>query len=123
MDSLTWRTVKDNNLRSAFVLDRWAHVAYLVQAEAVASDSFPPRQINTAYYKNADVDGAIRKALATTHEGDKARLYAQAQKQVWNDAPWVFLVTPQLLALRVRNLTGFMITPDGGFHFDELDLK
>lgn len=89
----------------------------------LASESFPPRLFNTAYYKNADVDSAIAKALITTSETEKARLYGDAQKQIWNDAPWAFLVTEQLLSVRARNLAGFYVIPDGSFNFDDVELK
>ncbi len=89
----------------------------------LASESFPPRLYNMAYYKNADVDAAIAKALVTTSATEKARIYAEAQKQIWNDAPWAFLLTEKLLSVRARNLAGFYTMPDGSFNFDEVELK
>ncbi len=89
----------------------------------LASESFPPKQFNTAYYKNADVDSDIAKALTATTDADKTRLYTDAQQRIWKDAPWAFLVTEQLLSVRARNLTGFYVIPDGSFNFDEVELK
>jgi glutathione transport system substrate-binding protein len=89
----------------------------------LASESFPPKLFNTAYYKNAAVDDAIAKALVTTDTDDKTRLYADAQKQIWKDAPWAFLVTERLLSVRARNLAGFYVIPDGSFNFDDVELK
>jgi glutathione transport system substrate-binding protein len=89
----------------------------------LASESFPPKLFNTAYYKNAEVDGDIAKALTTTDSDEKVRLYADAQKQIWKDAPWAFLVTERLLSVRARNLAGFYVIPDGSFNFDEVELK
>ncbi len=63
----------------------------------LASESLPPKLFNTAYYKNAEVDADIAKALVTTDGADKAKLYTDAQQRIWKDAPWAFLVTEQLL--------------------------
>jgi glutathione transport system substrate-binding protein len=89
----------------------------------LASESFPPRLFNTAYYKSDVVDSAIAKALVTTDKAEKTRLYADAQKQIWKDAPWAFLVTERLVSVRARNLAGFYTMPDGSFNFDEVELK
>ncbi|MDR6538458.1 glutathione ABC transporter substrate-binding protein GsiB [Variovorax soli] len=89
----------------------------------LASESFPPRLFNTAYYKNDEVDADIKKALVTTDAAAKAKIYGDAQKRIWDDAPWAFLVTEQLLSVRARNLSGFYVIPDGSFNFDEVELK
>ena len=89
----------------------------------LASEWFPPRLFNTAYYNNDEVDGDIKKALVTTDAAAKAKIYADAQKRIWDDAPWAFLVTEQLLSVRARNLTGFYVIPDGSLNFDEVELK
>ncbi len=88
-----------------------------------ASESFPPRAFNTAYYKNETVDGDLAKALATTDKAEKTRLYTEVQKQIWKDAPWAFLVTERLVSVRAKNLAGFYMIPDGSFNFDEVELK
>jgi len=89
----------------------------------LASESMPPKMFNTAYYKNAEVDADIAKALVTTNAAEKARLYTDAQQRIWKDAPWAFLVTERLLSARARNLAGFYVIPDGSFNFDEVELK
>ncbi|NKI95967.1 glutathione ABC transporter substrate-binding protein GsiB [Rhizobacter sp. SG703] len=89
----------------------------------LASESFPPKLFNTAYYKNEVVDSAIAKSLVTTDKAEKARLYTDAQKQIWKDAPWAFLVTERLVSVRAKNLSGFYVIPDGSFNFDDVELK
>jgi glutathione transport system substrate-binding protein len=89
----------------------------------LASESFPPKMFNTAYYKNPAVDEDIAKALKTTDHAEKTKLYTDAQKRIWADAPWAFLVTEQLLSASARNLSGFYVMPDASFNFDEVDLK
>jgi glutathione transport system substrate-binding protein len=78
---------------------------------------------NTAYYKNPAVDEDISKALKTTDQAEKTKLYTDAQKRIWADAPWAFLVTEQLLSANAKGLSGFYVMPDASFNFDDVDLK
>ena len=89
----------------------------------LASESMPPKLLNTAYYKNDQVDADIAGALRTTDRGEKARLYKDAQERIWKDAPWAFLVTEKVLFARSKRLTGAYVMPDGSFNFDEIDIK
>jgi glutathione transport system substrate-binding protein len=89
----------------------------------LASESFPPKLFNTAYYKNEAVDADISKALNTTSSAEKTRLYTDAQQRIWKDAPWAFLVTEKLLSAHSKGLSGMHVMPDASFNFDELDLK
>jgi glutathione transport system substrate-binding protein len=85
--------------------------------------SFPPKLFNTAYYKNDQVDDDLAKALATTDRNEKAKLYADAQKRIWDDAPWIFLVTEKVVYARSKRLSGAYVMPDGSFNFDEIAIK
>jgi glutathione transport system substrate-binding protein len=87
------------------------------------SASFPPRLFNTAYYKNDKVDGDIKKAQLVTDKAEKAKLYRDAQEEIWKDAPWAFLVTERLLSANNRKLSGVYVMPDASFAFEEADLK
>jgi glutathione transport system substrate-binding protein len=87
------------------------------------SGSVPPKMFNTAYYKSPAVDEDISKALNTTDPKEKTRLYTDAQKRIWADAPWAFLVTEQLLSAHTKNLSGFYVMPDASFNFDDVELK
>jgi glutathione transport system substrate-binding protein len=88
-----------------------------------ASESWPPRLNNTAYYKNEKVDAALARALATTDRNEKARLYKEAQEQIWADAPWAFLVTERLLYAHNKKLVGMFVQPDGSYNFESVELK
>ena len=89
----------------------------------LASESFPPKLFNTAYYKSVKVDADIANALTTTDRAQKTALYKDAQTEIWKDAPWAFLVTEKLLYARSKNLSGMFVMPDGSFNFDEIELK
>ena len=89
----------------------------------LATEAQPPRMTNTAYYSSPVVDKALRDALNTTDPAKKQAYYKTAQEQIWKDAPWAFLVTEINVAAARKNLSGFYVMPDGGYDFDDLELK
>jgi glutathione transport system substrate-binding protein len=89
----------------------------------LAGNSFPPKMVNTAYYKNDAVDSDLKQALETTDRAQKASLYADAQKRVWADAPWVFLIKEKVVYARSKRLSGAYVAPDGSFNFDEIAIR
>jgi len=89
----------------------------------LASASIPPKLTNTAYYKNDTVDADLSKALETPDRAQKTALYTDAQKHIWTDAPWIFLVQEKVLYARSKRLSGAYVAPDGSFNFDEIAIK
>ncbi len=87
------------------------------------SGSWPPTLFNTAYYKNEKVDADIKGALATSDSQQKAKLYKDAQEQIWQDAPWAPLVTERLLSAHNKKLSGVYVMPDASFEFEQVDLQ
>ncbi|EIC83203.1 glutathione ABC transporter substrate-binding protein GsiB [Serratia sp. M24T3] len=88
-----------------------------------ATQSAPPKQFNTAFYSNPQVDKDLSDALNTTDKSAKAKLYKDAQDRIWADAPWAFLATERLLSASNKRLTGFYVMPDTSFNFDNADVK
>ena len=88
-----------------------------------STQAAPPKQFGTAFYSNAQVDKDLTDALKTTDKAEKAKLYADAQKQIWTDAPWAFLVTERLVSAKNKRLSGFYVMPETAFSFDEADVK
>ena len=89
----------------------------------LASEAMPPKSFNTAYYKNEQVDADIAGALRTTDRAEKSKLYTDAQKRIWEDAPWAFLVTEKIVYARSKRLSGAYVAPDGSFSFEDVDIK
>ena len=75
--------------------------------------AFPPTLFNTAYYQNAITDAAIEAGLGTADAAKRTKAYAEAQAQVWKDAPWVFLVSDDNVAGKAKALSGVYVMPDG----------
>jgi glutathione transport system substrate-binding protein len=75
--------------------------------------AFPPTLFNTAYYDSPVVDKDIEAGLTTADPSKRAAAYKDAQAQIWKDAPWVFLVSPDIIYAKAKKLSGVYIMPDG----------
>ena len=51
----------------------------------------PPKGFNTAFYTNTKINDLLDQALGEADLAKRADLYCQAEKIVWEDAPWIFL--------------------------------
>ncbi|MCO8590684.1 glutathione ABC transporter substrate-binding protein GsiB [Burkholderia multivorans] len=89
----------------------------------LASASMPPKLFNTAYYRNPALDDDLSKALQTVDRAKKAELYGDAQKRIWADAPWIFLVQENIVYARSKRLHGIYVMPDGSFNIDEVSMN
>jgi glutathione transport system substrate-binding protein len=87
------------------------------------SKSYPPNLFNIAYYHSAAADAAIEAGLASADPTKRGAAYAEAQKIIWKDAPWVFLSVDQLIDGKSKKLSGVYHMPDGGLLTDEAALE
>ena len=77
----------------------------------------PPKFMNSAYYNNPKLDEILDKAQVETDAAKRQALYDEAQRLVWNDAPWAFLLYEENTAGASVHLKNFSLRPDGGFDF------
>jgi peptide/nickel transport system substrate-binding protein len=61
------------------------------QALQFLSTYAPPGGLATSFYANPEVDRLILAAEQELSPDRRRSLYCEASKQVWEDAPWVFL--------------------------------
>ncbi len=87
-----------------------------------ATQAWPPKLYNVGYYSNKSLDADLEAALATADSNKRAALYADAQKLVWNDAPWIFLGVDRNLSAQSKKLSGLYMIPDGGLLIEEAAL-
>ncbi len=69
----------------------------------------PPAGLATSFYTNPEAEELIAQANATVDEAQRADLYAQASRVIWDDAPWIFLWVqrfPMVHASDVTNISG-----------------
>jgi glutathione transport system substrate-binding protein len=86
----------------------------------LATESWPPKLNNTAYYTNESVDGYIASALKSVDEKEKTDLYRKAQEQIMKDAPWAPLVTEKTLYATSKRLSGVWAMPDGNINSGDI---
>jgi peptide/nickel transport system substrate-binding protein len=80
------------------------------------SGQIPPRGLATAYYDNATVNGLIQRAQVEPNRDARAQMYCDAQKQIWNDAPWLFLWIQKFPIVYSSQVTGIGSIPTESFY-------
>jgi ABC-type transport system substrate-binding protein len=82
-----------------------------------------PTGSNAAFYDSRAFDDALQQAVKAGNTSDQARFFGQAQETVRDDAPWIFLVSPNALIARHRGLGGLRWSPvDGAIVTEETAL-
>lgn len=89
----------------------------------LATEAWPPKLNNTAYYSSKIVDDAIAGALKSVDEAEKTKLYRTAQEQIMKDLPWAPLVTEQNMYVFNKRLSGVYAMPDGNIDMHEIAVK
>jgi glutathione transport system substrate-binding protein len=88
-----------------------------------SSEMFPPAGANTAYYKNANVDKWIADANKAIDPKQAGSIYADIQKQIWEDAPWAFMGVDQVISGKRAYLSGVKVYPDGSISVRDAEVK
>ncbi|SEE23206.1 peptide/nickel transport system substrate-binding protein [Rhizobiales bacterium GAS191] len=66
---------------------------------------------NTARYRNPETDKLLDQAAAEANPDKRLALYSQVQKQILDDAPWIFINSVlQVRAIR-KDVKGYMLNP------------
>jgi len=80
------------------------------QMEQFLSSRWPPKALATTFYKNPAAEDLIAKANAGTNPSTRKQQYCEAAKQIWNDAPWIFLWAqryPIVYSSKVKGIGSF----------------
>jgi glutathione transport system substrate-binding protein len=78
-----------------------------------------PAGANANFYTNLDVDEAIMAGNAAPTFEERYEYYAFAQRQIVEDAVWIFLGVDDVIVAKGANITGGGIQPSGSW----LDLR
>jgi len=76
----------------------------------------PPKGLATSYYDNPAVTGLLAKAQVEANRDARAQEYCDAQKQVWSEAPWIFLWTQKFPIVYSSLVTGVTSIPTESFN-------
>jgi ABC-type transport system substrate-binding protein len=78
---------------------------------------------NIAFYKNAEFDRLITEAKRVTDQGERAKLYQQAQHAFHADPPWVCLAHNIQTVVVRSDVEGFVLYPDTRKDFRTVSFK
>ena len=84
---------------------------------------FPTTGFNSGFYTNEQVEKAIVTGLESADEQTRLNAYGEAQKAIVEDAPWVFLTVPDIVAGKRSNLSGVYVLPDGTLDVAHAEFK
>jgi peptide/nickel transport system substrate-binding protein len=72
---------------------------------------WPPQGLATSHYANPRVEQLVEQAALEREDQRRNELYAEAQRIVWDDAPWLFLWIPSLPVVHSSQLKGISSLP------------
>jgi peptide/nickel transport system substrate-binding protein len=67
---------------------------------------WPPQGLATSHYWNPKVELLVGQAARERDDQRRLELYAEAQKIVWDEAPWIFLWSPSFVTVHTARLKG-----------------
>jgi peptide/nickel transport system substrate-binding protein len=76
---------------------------------------WPPAGLATSHYWNPKVDLLVSEGLREPDDQTRLNDYAEAQRIVWDDAPWIFLWSPGFLLVHSSRISGVTTLPTEKF--------
>jgi peptide/nickel transport system substrate-binding protein len=76
---------------------------------------WPPQGLATSHYWNPRVELLVSQAARERDDQRRLDQYAEAQRIVWDDAPWIFLWVPSFVIVHSARLTGITTLPSEKF--------
>jgi peptide/nickel transport system substrate-binding protein len=87
------------------------------------SSQWTPNGPNRAMYKNEKFDALLTEARHVTDQAKRAALYREAQKILYDDAPWVFVDHEILIAATSKRVQGFKLHPNFDLRVETISLR
>ena len=81
------------------------------------SGSFPPKRANRTFYSNPRVDALIREGRTTLDQDKRKAIYAEVQKIVADELPYINLWYLDNVLVHTRRVKGIEINPAGNYDF------
>jgi peptide/nickel transport system substrate-binding protein len=76
---------------------------------------WPPQGLATSHYTNPQVEKLLDQANAEPDNQRRQDLYAEVQRTVWDDAPWIYLWVPSFPLVHTARLNGITTLPTEKF--------
>ena len=83
-------------------------------------DFVPPNGWNTGYYNNPEVNKLLNEALAVPDRAERAKIYAEAEKLIVEDAPWIFVVNDLQPMAYSKKVKGYVTNPAYVINFNPI---
>jgi peptide/nickel transport system substrate-binding protein len=87
------------------------------------SSQWTPNGPNRGMYKNEKFDTLLGEARQVTDQAKRAALYREAQKILYDDAPWVFVDHEILIAATSKRVLGFKLHPNFDLRVETISLR
>jgi peptide/nickel transport system substrate-binding protein len=81
------------------------------------SKQMPPTGFNRGFFSNAQVDSLIDQATVLTDDGARRALYAEAQRLISREVPYLSLWYKRNVAVARHDLNGIRLSPSADFLF------
>jgi peptide/nickel transport system substrate-binding protein len=86
-----------------------------MQMDVFQTSFHPPEGLATSFYSNSKVDSLVDKADRELDNAKRERLYCEASKIIWREAPWVFLWSQRFPIVYSSQVTGVSYLPNEKF--------
>jgi peptide/nickel transport system substrate-binding protein len=81
------------------------------QMQQFESSNHPPAGLASSFYQNPDVDSLVKQASLEVDKAKRDKLYCDASKIIWTDAPWIFLWTQKFPIVYSRSVENISSLP------------
>lgn len=81
------------------------------QMQQFESSNHPPAGLASSFYKNPTVDSLVKQASLEVDKTKRDKLYCDASKLIWDDAPWIFLWTQKFPIVHSRSVENISSLP------------
>jgi peptide/nickel transport system substrate-binding protein len=119
LDVSTWLADQAEGNFDAFL---WSWIGNLDPSDFYYAQHHTDGGFNAQGYSNPDVDALLDEAAAETDQEARKALYDQAAQQIVDDASYVYLYNPEVVAAWSPNVEGFDVRGDATIRFDDVSL-
>ncbi len=85
------------------------------QLQMFTGGSIPPKGLNTSFFSTPAIDKLASEAALNLDEASRHQQLCQIQKDVWQQAPWIFLWSQTLILAYNSKITGVSYLPNEKF--------
>ncbi len=85
------------------------------QLQMFTTTTIPPKGLNTSFFSDPTVDKLTVESALNLDEASRHQQLCQAQKEIWQQAPWIFLWSQTLVLGYNAKITGVSYLPNEKF--------